>query len=61
MALGRRAFGFWGNLLPSGLNAIERVAFPLLTVVFLAGTALVLLKADPGATHQAVPGRSGSW
>ena len=107
MALGRRAFGYWGNLLPSGLNAIlggagwlsinsisgalalstltgwnpylclaiamgitlviaffghdvvqlfERVAFPLLTVVFLVGTVLVLLKADPSAAHQAVPG-----
>ena len=34
----------------------ERVAFPLLTVVFLAGTVLVLIKADAGAAQQAVPG-----
>ena len=38
------------------VQLFERVAFPLLTVVFLAGTVLVLLKADPGAAHQAVPG-----
>ena len=107
MALGRKAFGFWGNLLPAGLNAtiggigwlsvnsvsgalalstltslnpylclviamgitlviaffghdvvqlFEKVAFPVLTVVFLAGTVLVLLEAEPSAAHNAVPG-----
>jgi NCS1 family nucleobase:cation symporter-1 len=107
MALGRKAFGFWGNLLPAGCNSIlggvgwlsvnsvsgalalstltgwspylslvvamaitlviaffghdvvqmvERIAFPVLTVIFAAGVVLVLLKTDPGAAHQAVPG-----
>jgi NCS1 family nucleobase:cation symporter-1 len=107
MALGRKPFGFWGNLLPAGLNSIlggmgwlavnsvsgalalstlagwnpylclvvamaitlaiaffghdavqlfERVAFPVLTVIFAVGIVLVLLRTNPSAAHHAMPG-----
>ncbi|HEV7654596.1 MAG TPA: cytosine permease [Mycobacteriales bacterium] len=107
MALGRKAFGFWGNLLPAGFNsilggmgwlavnsvsgalalstlahwnpylclviamsitltiaffghdavqALERFAFPVLTVVFAVGVVLVMLKTNPSAAHHATPG-----
>lgn len=110
MALGRKPFGFYGNLLPAGINAslgglgwlavnsvsgalavstltgwspypclvvemaitlgiaffghnvvqlFERLAFPILTAVFVIGAALVLAQAQPEAAVQAVPG--GFW
>ena len=110
MVLSRRPFGYRGNLLPAGINAIvagvgwfavnsisgalalsaltgwngyvclvigvilmlvvaflghnfvhlfERVAFPVLVVVFLAGMALILPATQTGPMGDAVPG--GFW
>jgi NCS1 family nucleobase:cation symporter-1 len=110
MALGRKPFGFWGNLLPAGLNStiggigwlsvnsvsgalalstltgwspylslvvamaitlvvaffghdvvqlLERVAFPVLTMIFAVGVVIVMVKTDP--TRPAAPGSSPRW
>jgi nucleobase:cation symporter-1, NCS1 family len=110
MVLGRRPFGYRGNLLPAGLNAIvagvgwfavnsisgalalsaftgwngyvclvvgailmlvvaflghnfvhlfERVAFPVLVVVFVAGMFVILPATQTGPVGEAVPG--GFW
>jgi nucleobase:cation symporter-1, NCS1 family len=110
MVLSRRPFGYRGNLLPAGINAIvagigwfavnsisgalalsaltgwngyvclvigvvlmlvvaflghnfvhlfERIAFPVLVVVFLAGMALILPATQTGPMGDAVPG--GFW
>ncbi len=108
MVLSRSGFGFFGNILPAGLNtvvagvgwfavnsisgalalhslidafpkglclvivvaaelllaffghnlvqAFERYAFPLLTVIFVVVSVWVLTKAHPGAAHHTIPG-----
>ena len=107
MVLSRRPFGYRGNLLPAGINAIvagvgwfavnsisgalalsaltgwngyvclvigvvlmlavaflghnfvhlfERVAFPVLVVIFLVGVALILPAADTAPTGEPIPG-----
>jgi NCS1 nucleoside transporter family len=108
MVISRSAFGFFGNILPAGLNALvagigwfavnsisgalalhslvhalpkglclilvvavellvaffghnlvqafERYAFPVLTLIFVVVSVWVLTKAHPGATHHAIPG-----
>ena len=108
MVISRSAFGFFGNILPAGLNAVvagigwfavnsisgalalhslvsalpkglclvlvvavelavaffghnlvqafERYAFPVLTVIFVVVSIWVLTKAHPGAAHHTIPG-----
>ena len=108
MVISRSGFGFFGNILPAGLNAVvagvgwfavnsisgalalhalvsglpkglclviivvaelllaffghnlvqafERFAFPVLTVVFVVVSIWVLTKAHPGAAHKTAPG-----
>ncbi len=108
MVISRSAFGFFGNILPAGLNAVvagigwfavnsisgalalhalvgslpkglclilvvavellvaffghnlvqafERFAFPVLTVIFVVVSIWVLTKAHPGTAHHTIPG-----
>ena len=108
MVISRSAFGFFGNILPAGLNAVvagigwfavnsisgalalhallnalpkgfclvlvvavellvacfghnlvqafERYAFPVLTLIFVVVSIWVLSKAHPGAAHHTIPG-----
>ncbi len=44
---------FFGHNL---VHAFERVAFPVLSVVFVIACVVVLSKSHPGASHQTVPG-----
>jgi NCS1 nucleoside transporter family len=47
------AVAFFGHNL---VQAFERYAFPVLTVIFVVVSIWVLTKAHPGATHHSIPG-----
>src|SRR5260370_32113 len=38
------------------VHAVERSAFPILTVIFLIAAGVILSKAHPGAVHHTIPG-----